>query len=477
MNPVRVNRAGSLWMLCFLLLFPFAAQAQKIYTYVGRIETDSVLLAWGTTKGSGNTIGRSSVSLGKVTVRVGNRQIASERNWVVVDGLRPDTQYTYEVTLHEMPLGNQKIGGGTVRTYPDKSRKLAFFVIGDYGTGKPQQYEVAEAMWREFEQRRPSDNPVRFVLTTGDNIYADRILGFIPTKSGNKDSHWESKFFQPYERLLKSIPFYPTLGNHDSKGSESTGDLGAYLDNFFFPAPEPARYYTFSFGGLAEFFALDTTSHTTFDTTLGTNQEALRQPNPGGQMQWLRQALAAAKAPWKIAYYHHPPFNAGPGHGASLHSLRPLVDLSRQSGVQVVFNGHEHNFQFSERNEKTGNVRYVITGAGGMLRRKDIRGNMQDANIAGWAPQSHFLLVEIEDRTMKITPLSSEAVDVRDKDGHSVPLPIVIHAAEPEGTSSEFLLPQASPPWFPAKSSSRLEEKFPRPAFSFRAKFREHRHD
>ena len=44
-------------------------------------------------------------------------------------------------------------------------------------------------------------------------------------------------------------------------------------------------------------------------------------------------------------------------------------------------------------------------------------------------------LVEIEDRTMKITPLSSEAVDVRDKDGHSVPLPIVIHAAEPEGTT------------------------------------------
>ena len=430
MNPVRVNCAGSLWTLCFLLLFPFAAQAQKIYTYVGRIETDSVLLAWGTTEGSGNTIGRNSLSLGEVTVKLGGRQIASDRNWVVVGGLRPDTEYPYEVLL-----GNQRIGGGTVRTYPDKSRKLAFFVIGDYGTGKPPQYEIAEAMWREFEQRSRSDNPVRFVLTTGDNIYSDRILGFIPTKSGDKDSHWEWKFFQPYERLLRNIPFYPTLGNHDSKGSESTGDLGAYLDNFFFPTPEPARYYTFSFGGLAEFFALDTTSHTTFDTALGTNEEALRQPYPGSQMQWLRQALAAAKAPWKIAYYHHPPFNAGPGHGASLNSLRPLVDLSRQSGVQVVFNGHEHNFQFSERNEKTGKVRYVITGAGGMLSRKDIRSKMQDANIAGWAPQSHFLLVEIEDRTMKIMPLSSEAVDVRDKDGNSVPMPVVIRAAVPTNNS------------------------------------------
>ncbi len=446
MSHVRVLRTGPLWMFSVLLLLSFPAHAQKIYTYVGRIETNSVLLAWGKTEGSGNTIGRGSVSLGKVTVKVGNRQIVSERNWVVVDGLRPDTEYPYEATL-----GKQRIGGGTVRTYPDKSRKLAFFVIGDYGTGKPPQYAIAEAMWKEFEPRNRSDNPVRFVLTTGDNIYADRILGLIPTRSGDKDSHWERKFFQPYERLLRNIPFYPTLGNHDSKGSESAGDLGAYLDNFF-PALEPARYYAFSFGGLAEFFALDTT------------EKALH----GSQMQWLRQALAAAKATWKIAYYHHPPFNAGPGHGASLDSLRPLVDLSRQTGVQVVFNGHEHNFQFSERNIKTGNARYVITGAGGMLRRNDIRGKMQDAYIAGWAPQSHFLLVEIEDRTMKIMPLSSEAVDVRDQDGNTVPMPIVIHAAEtdghaaePDGTSSKFRLLQENPPWFPAKSSSRLKEEFP----------------
>ena len=136
----------------------------------------------------------------------------------------------------------------------------------------------------------------------------------------------------------------------------------------------------------------------------------------------------------------------------------------------MVFNGHEHNFQHSERSEKTGNVRYVITGAESRLRWKDIRDKMGDANIAGWAPQFYFLLVEIEDQTMKIMTLSSEAVNVRDKDGNSVPLPIVIHAAEPEGTSSELRLPQASSPWFPAKSSSRLEEEFPRPAFSFRAK-------
>ena len=78
---------------------------------------------------------------------------------------------------------------------------------------------------------------------------------------------------------------------------------------------------------------------------------------------------------------------------------------------------------------------------------------------------------------MKIMPLSSEAADVRDKDGNSVPLPIVVHAAEPDGTTSEFRLPRASPPGFPAKSSSRLEEEFPRPHFPFRPKFREHRHD
>ena len=257
------------------------------------------------------------------------------------------------------------------------------------------------------------DSPVRFVLTTGDNIYGDLNLGYISARSGDEDKHWESKFFRPYENILRQVPFFPTLGNHDGNASENRGDLAAYLDNFFFPGGVAARWYEFGYGGLADFFALDTTDNTE------SGRPRPSYGRSGAQFEWLAGALPRSRAPWKIAYFHHPPFNAGPGHGASLEALAPFIDLLRKAGVAVVFTGHEHNFQFSERGPATGNMLFVVTGAGGELRRGDVAGTMERAHIAGWAPQRHFLAVEIEGRTMRILPLSYEPMRVRDSTGET----------------------------------------------------------
>jgi hypothetical protein len=395
------------------LLLPVLLPAQQFHTYVGRIDAESVLLAWGTTAGSGNTIGSGSASHGRATVRIGGKNLAeSWKNWVLVRGLQPSHQYPYEVLLE-----NRKIGWGKVRTWPRAAAKLAFLVIGDYGTGDRPQYEVAEAMRRTLLEKEASDNPVRFVLTTGDNIYADRVWFGLPTGSGARDQDWESKFFRPYEELLRSVPFYPTLGNHDGDETESRGDLAVYLDNFFFPAPQPSRYYSFSFGGLADFFALDSTGISTIDG------QPIYAPR-GRQLQWLEQALPSSIAPWKIPYFHNPPFTAGPKHAPSLKSLQPFVDLFGRSGVKVVFNGHEHNFQWSEQNGATRGVRYVTSGAGGQLRAEDVRPKMQSAGIAGWAPERHFLLVEIENRVMTIHVKGAKPFAIRDRNGKPVAQPL-----------------------------------------------------
>ena len=416
--------------IAFLLVvvcFPASSSAQKIYTYVGRIASDSFLLAWGTTEGSGNTIGRGSVPLGKAVVEVDGRQVPSERNWIAVKDLAPDTAYPYRLLI-----AGRVVARGTVRTFPQAATKLSFFVIGDYGTGKPPQYEIAQTMWREFEKRRSSDNPVRFVLTTGDNIYPDRFLGLVEISKGEKDRDWEEKFFEPYELLLRQIPFYPTVGNHDRRGQpeEVNEDLTTFLDNFFFPSNVTMPHYAFSFGGLADFFALDTTAMWTQRPLVGSLTER------GGQFRWLQAVLARAQAPWKIAYFHHPPFNAGPGHDSSMESLAHVVKLFQTSGVQAVFSGHEHNFQVSKQNEATGGVLYVVTGAGGQLRPADVRGNMDSANIAASSGQRHFLLVEIEDQTMKITPLSADPVLVRNRAGNQIPLPIVLPLSSREAQRS-----------------------------------------
>src|SRR5690242_13020506 len=92
-----------------------SAAAQSIHTYIGQITPTSVLIAWGSTEGRGrNTIGRNSQPLGAVQVRIADQTLpVSDRNWIEVTGLRPDTAYPYEVDLN-----GRRIGGNIVRTWP-----------------------------------------------------------------------------------------------------------------------------------------------------------------------------------------------------------------------------------------------------------------------------------------------------------------------------------------------------------------------
>ena len=281
------------------LLLPVLLPAQQFHTYVGRIDAESVLLAWGTTAGSGNTIGNGSASHGRATVRIGGKNIVeSWKNWVLVRGLQPSHEYPYEVLLE-----NRKIGWGKVRTWPQAATKLAFLVIGDYGTGERPQYEVAEAMRRTVLDKETSDNPVRFVLTTGDNIYADHIWLGLPTGSGDRDQGLGEQVLSPLRGTAALRSVLPTLGNHD--GDERTrGDLAVYLDNFFFPALSPRATTASRSGGWRS------SSRWIRPTYRLVDGRPIYAPR-GRQSQWLERELSERQTPWKIPYFHHPAFTAG----------------------------------------------------------------------------------------------------------------------------------------------------------------------
>jgi hypothetical protein len=51
---------------------------------------------------------------------------------------------------------------------------------------------------------------------------------------------------------------------------------------------------------------------------------------------------------------------------------------------------------------------------------------MKQAGIRAWAAENHFLAVEIEGKTMKVTPLSFEPMKITDGEGHPVTVPITI---------------------------------------------------
>jgi tartrate-resistant acid phosphatase type 5 len=391
------------------------ANSEKFYTYVLDLGPSYVQLGWGTTAGK-NTIGRSSPSLGQATVEIAGRKLLAVGNSITVGDLVPDHPYKYVVSLR-----GDTIGQGEIRTWAEHAQKLTFFVLGDFGTGKQPQYEIARAMWEEFQRRADSDNPVRFLITVGDNVYGDvRGLAFGFGHTGSSDADWEAKFFQPYGPLLGRIPFFPALGNHDGNETERHRDLNAILDNFAYPRDKPARYYDFTYGGLAEFFALDSTTNTESGRARPDYLEG------SAQFHWMQSEFAKPHPPWMIPYFHHPMFNAGPEHPPSLEQLRHWFSLFVRAGVKVVFSGHEHNFQASAVSDATGGIRFFISGAGGELHRGDVRKNMKRAHIQAWAQQNHFLEVEIEGKTMKVTPRSYEPMHVVDSDGRPVPAPFVV---------------------------------------------------
>ena len=378
----------------------FAAAAQT-HVYVGRLSSRAAVLAWGTTEGR-DTIGRGSPAAGKAEVTLNGTAVRIDpaRNWVEVP-LAPDTKYHYAVAY------NGQTAQGDIHSYPENGERLCFVVMGDYGTGEAPQHALAKTLAERVAATQAQPCPIRFVLTTGDNIYGRSRFLLGRSETGDSDQHWESRFFGPYAAVLSSVPFYPSLGNHDGSESEHEGDLRAYLDNFFFPGDVRAegRYYRFSYAHLAEFFALDTTN----------NLPALGIGPGSDQFAWVGQVLQKSTARWKIPYYHQPRYCGGPAHG-SRSDLDPLIRLFERNGVAVVFNGHEHNWQPIEEKLASGRLLYhVITGAGGEVRTGRPSVAFFDHNKAhtvDWVPKIHFTLVEIEGGRLTATPIGENNLPI-----------------------------------------------------------------
>jgi hypothetical protein len=85
--------------------------------------------------------------------------------------------------------------------------------------------------------------------------------------------------------------------------------------------------------------------------------------------------------------------------------MHPLMARFRQSGVRVVFSGHEHNFQHS----RVDDLDYFVSGAAGKLRRGR-PDRMREAHTVSWSDTPHFLLVTIDARTMSVRAIG-ELVD------------------------------------------------------------------
>jgi predicted phosphodiesterase len=164
-----------------------------------------------------------------------------------------------------------------------------------------------------------------FVLHVGDFV-----------EDGNVAGQWTT-FFTIEQDLLRQAPLFGVLGNHDN-------DSVKYLDAFHFPGNE--RWYSFDYGNV-HFVALEIDGDSNYD--------------PGsGQALWLENDLAHTGQQWKVVFFHVPPYSSG-AHGSDLGVRTALEPLFAQYGVDLVFNGHDHDYERSVAN----GIVYIVAGGGG----------------------------------------------------------------------------------------------------------------
>lgn len=376
-------------LLALSALTPAAALAQApalVAPYVQAGTPTSMAVSWiGQRPSRGYVLLREGGSMVSVVEATGETQHVA-----TFKGLKPGTRYRYEAFegvagqlpsfkdarggFKAPPSGVALVGAGEFKTNaPATARNYRFAVIGDTGSGNANQRAVAARMaaWDPD-----------FVLHTGDVIY-----------ERGEYEHYPARFASPYRALIDHTVFYPSPGNHDY----GRGNLNGYTTFFETPRTPGAdeeRWYTFSYGD-AQFFALDTNL-------------PFSQGSP--QYAWFSKALAASRARWKFAFFHHPPYSSG-DHGSSLYVRKAWSPLFEQHDVQVVFTGHDHHYERVTPREdyvKDGRpTTYFVTGGGGAWARRAGR----QAFTAESAVAYHFLGVTIAGDRI--------AVEAIDKDGRT----------------------------------------------------------
>lgn len=307
----------------------------------------------------------------------GEKQSKRWLHVVRLEGLKPDTRYTYVV-------GNAFYASWSipysVKTAPapllpgDKPKPTRFLVTGDIGyqnaaTLPMMQSEVAEGM-------------VDGVVSVGDYAYDLNLV----------DGHVGDIFMQEIEPIASSVPFMVCPGNHEMhntfshysqrfrlmpsntyEGVETVHIGGRSKDAA--PVEVPNNWF-YSFDvGLVHFTIISTEIY--FKDTMDADGDLVAR-----QEAWLEQDLAKANAnraqtPWLVVIGHRPMYctSDDTNCGSKAAMLRErLEDKFFLHGVDLYICGHQHNYERafdvykSQTWKRTRNMRattHILTGASG----------------------------------------------------------------------------------------------------------------
>ena len=315
----------------------------------------------------------------------GKKQSKRWLHVVRLDGLKPDTRYTYVV-------GNAYYKSWSIpyvtKTAPapllpgEKPKPARFLVTGDIG------YENAATL--PMMQSEVAEGVVDGVVSVGDYAYDLNMM----------NGHVGDIFMQEIEPIAASVPFMVCPGNHETPNTFShysqrfrlmpsnenegvqtvhTGGRSKDADNMEVPNN---WFYSFD-AGLVHFTVISTEIY--FAKTLDVDGDVISR-----QEAWLEYDLAKANAnraqtPWIVVIGHRPMYCTSDytncGDKAALLRNR-LEGKFYVHGVDLYICGHQHNYErafdvyISKTWKRTRNMRattHILTGASGQYLTSTMR--------------------------------------------------------------------------------------------------------
>jgi hypothetical protein len=315
---------------------------------------------------------------------------------VELTGLSPDTTYYFR-------CGGENGGHSqewSFLTAPTSSKDFTFVAGGDsrplYSGEQTTTLfpDARDAISREMAGRDPA-----FVLYTGDFVL-----------DADNASQWDNWFGATQEYWVtednRMIPVIPCIGNHEivGIGAYETSKADAPYYYALFSLPENERWYSIDWGPDLHMISLDS--------------ELPSSELSEDQRDWLENDLAAHEDyKWKIAILHRPPFSSDSHHGSYTPVREAWVDLFDQYHVDLVVNGHAHDYErthpinYTESSSDPqptsddGTV-YVVSGGWGAP--------LYDAGESWWTAYSvkkhSFLLLDLSstNETLRLRAIDNE---------------------------------------------------------------------
>lgn len=373
------------WLVGFSLIISLvtgstATEAQAVslirQPYIQSLTTTSVVIAWRTNIQASSQIRYDFTpwaDSSQYRFAVSDEAPTTDHA-LTLNGLFPNTTYYYCVESGGVILTSGE-SFHTART--TSNPRLRFAVISDNHGGRESTAELAERL----QEAQPA-----LLIVAGDLVAVHGGPGEL------------DKFFNYFGEVIKNVPVFPCLGNHD--WYEDNGEW--YLREFYLPHNNPEGselYYSFDYGN-AHFISLCVVELEMLDWKEGSPQ-----------YNWLVNDFENTNQLWKFVYFHFPPYTSGKKyHDRFLDMREALCPLFEKYRVDMVFNGHEHLYErtvpMKDYYPDSRGVTYIVCGSfSGILRES---GPSPWTACVGEDDQVTATIVDIDGATLNLRAVGTD---------------------------------------------------------------------